>query len=54
LQRAIYSRFNSHKETAGKFLFTDAWLIARHAVDAMFEVEDAASAAPPTGTESER
>jgi hypothetical protein len=52
LQRAVYSRLNSHKETAGKFLFTDAWLIAGHAVDAMLEVENATST--PRSTDSER
>ena len=49
LQRAIYSRFNGHPEVAGKFLYSDAWLIARHAVEAVLEVEDAAGK-PSDGT----
>ena len=44
LQRAIYSRLNSHPETVRKLLFTDAWLIVRHAVEAVFEVQDRAAA----------
>jgi hypothetical protein len=39
LQRAIYSRLNNHPDTTQKFLYTDAWLIARHAVEAVFEAE---------------
>jgi len=40
LQRAVYSRLNSHPDLARKFMYSDSWLIARHAVDAMLEVED--------------
>jgi hypothetical protein len=48
-QRAIYSRFNSHPETQGKIsIYSDAWLLAGHAVDAILDVEEMiGSTAPP-------
>jgi hypothetical protein len=48
-QRAVYSRFNSHPDTQGKIaIYSDAWLLAGHAVDAILDVEETlGSIAPP-------
>jgi hypothetical protein len=45
-QRAIYSRFNNHPEARGKIaIYSEAWLLAGHAVDAIFELDDAIGSA---------